>query len=149
MKALTGVLSAVLFAMLPGAGDAAPARNEKVYQAAEANRAGALELLKEIVNIDSGTGDIQGGTKVEAGLRARLVQLGAEVRTEPAEAPELPDNLVAVFHGTGKGKILIVAHVDTVFGPGTAAARPFGMDKERARGPGVGDEKAGVVSALT
>lgn len=139
----------ILIAMLTGGADAASPRNEKVYQAAEANRAGALELLKEIVNIDSGTGDVEGGAKVEAVLRARLIQLGAEVRTEPAEAPGLPDNLVAVLHGTGKGRILIIAHVDTVFGPGTVAARPFSMDSQRAHGPGVGDEKAGVVNAFT
>jgi glutamate carboxypeptidase len=139
----------ILIAMLTGSADAASSRNEKVYQAAEANRAGALELLKEIVNIDSGTGDVEGGTKVEAVLRARLIQLGAEVRTEPAEAPGLPDNLVAVLHGTGKGRILIIAHVDTVFGPGTVAARPFSLDAQRAHGPGVGDEKAGVVNAFT
>ena len=144
----TSVVPATLIAMLIGSANAAAPRNERVYQAAEANRAVALELLKEIVNIDSGTGDVEGGAKVEAVLRARLIQLGAEVRTEPAEAPGLPDNLVAVFHGTGKGKILIIAHIDTVFGPGTAAARPFSMDKERAFGPGVGDEKAGVVNAF-
>jgi len=149
IRVITSLVSAVLIAMLPGGADAASPRNEKVYQAAQANRAGALELLKEIVNIDSGTGDVEGGTKVEAVLRARLTQLGAEVRTEPAEAPGLPDNLVAVLHGTGKGKILIVAHIDTVFGPGTVAARPFSMDQERAHGPGVGDEKAGVVNAFT
>jgi glutamate carboxypeptidase len=149
MRTMTGVLCAVLIAILAGRADGAPPRNEQVYQAAQANRTGALDLLKEIVNIDSGTGDVEGGTKVEAVLRARLVQLGAEVRTEPAEAPGLPDNLVAVLHGTGKGKILIIAHVDTVFGPGTAAARPFSMDQERAHGPGVGDEKAGVVNAFT
>jgi glutamate carboxypeptidase len=148
-RTIAGVLSAVVIAMLPGSADAASSRNEKVYQAAEANRAGVLELLKEIVNIDSGTGDVEGGTKVESVLRARLIQLGAEVRTEPAEAPGLPDNLVAVFRGTGKGKILIIAHIDTVFGPGTAAARPFSMEQERAHGPGVGDEKAGVVNAFT
>ena len=148
IRVITGVVAAVLIALTSGA-DAASPRNEKVYQAAETNRAGALELLKEIVNIDSGTGDVQGGTQVEAVLRARLAQIGAEVRTEPAEAPGLPDNLVAVFHGTGKGKILIIAHVDTVFGPGTAAARPFSMDQARAHGPGVGDEKAGVVNAFT
>src|SRR6202050_2256538 len=134
--------------MLPGGADAASPRNEKVYQAAQANRAGALELLKEIVDIDSGTGDVEGGTKVETVLRARLIQLGAEVHTEPAEVPGFPENLVAVFHGMGKGKILIIAHIDTVFGPGTAAARPFSMDQERAHGPGVGDEKAGVVNAF-
>jgi glutamate carboxypeptidase len=127
----------------------AATRNEKVYQAVETNSSVVLDLLKEIVNIDSGTGDVEGGTKVESVLAARLTQLGAEVRTEPAEAPGLPDNLVAIFHGRGKGRILIIAHVDTVFGPGTAAARPFSMDKDRAHGPGVGDEKAGVVNAFT
>ena len=147
-KKLFAAVSAALLTLAGGA-DAASGRNDKVYQAAEANRAVALDLLKEIVNIDSGTGDVEGGAKVEAVLRARLLQLGAEVRTEPAEAPGLPDNLLAVFHGTGKGKILIIAHVDTVFGPGTAATRPFSMDKERAHGPGVGDEKAGVVNAFT
>jgi glutamate carboxypeptidase len=129
--------------------EAAPHRNDRVYQAAVANRAGALELLKEIVDIDSGTGDAAGGAKVEAALADRLKAIGADVRTEPAEAPGLPDNLVAVFHGTGKGKILIIAHVDTVFGPGTVAGRPFSMNEERGFGPGVGDEKAGVVNAVT
>jgi glutamate carboxypeptidase len=127
----------------------AAARNEKVYQAVEANRSVALDLLKEIVNIDSGTGDVEGGAKVEAVLSARLRQLGAELTTAPAEAAGLPDNLLAVFRGSGKGRILIIAHIDTVFGPGTAAARPFRQDKDRAYGPGVGDEKAGVVSAFT
>ena len=148
-RVMSSIVPAALIGMLSYSANAASPRNEKVYQAAEANRAGALELLKEIVNIDSGTGDVEGGVKVEAVLRTRLTQLGAEVRTEPAEAPGLPDNLVAVFHGTGKGKILIIAHVDTVFGPGTAASRPFSMDQSRAYGPGVGDEKAGVVNAFT
>jgi glutamate carboxypeptidase len=132
----------------PGAG-ASAYRNDSVYRAAEANRADALDLLKEIVNIDSGTGDVAGGTQVETVVAARLKALGAEVRTEPAEAPGLPDNLVAVLHGTGKGRILIIAHIDTVFAPGTVAGRPFSMDAQRAHGPGVGDEKAGVVNAVT
>jgi glutamate carboxypeptidase len=147
-KLAADLASALLLLALIGGAQAAP-RNEKVYQAVEANRGGALDLLKEIVNIDSGTGDIEGGAKVEAVLAARLTQLGAEVRSEPAEVPGLPDNLVAVFHGTGKGRILIIAHVDTVFGPGTVAGRPFSIDKERAHGPGVGDEKAGAVNAFT
>ena len=127
---------------------ASPHRDDKVYRAATAKRAAALDLLKEIVDIDSGTGDVAGGTKVAEVLAARLKVLGAEVRSEPAEAAGLPDNLVAVFHGTGKGRILIIAHMDTVFGPATAAARPFSMDADRAHGPGVGDEKAGVVNAV-
>jgi len=128
---------------------AATHTNQKVYQAVQTNRADTLALLKEIVDIDSGTGDVDGGAKVQAALAPRLIALGADVRTEPAEAAGLPNNLVAVFHGTGKGKILIIAHIDTVFGPGTAAGRPFSVDGDRAHGPGVGDEKAGVVTAIT
>ncbi len=128
---------------------AAGPRNDKLYAAVEASRAGFLDLLAQIVNIDSGTGDVAGGDKVLALLTPRLIALGAEVRREPAEAPGLPDNLVATFHGTGKGRILVIAHVDTVFGPGTVAQRPFRMDTARAYGPGVGDEKAGVVTAIT
>ena len=124
-------------------------RDDSVYRAVQADRAGALDLLREIVNIDSGTGDVAGGTQVETLIAGRLKTLGAEVRTEPAEAPGLPDNLVAVLHGNGKGRILIIAHIDTVFAPGTAAGRPFSMDAQRAHGPGVGDEKAGVVNAVT
>jgi glutamate carboxypeptidase len=148
IQALNVVAMALALAWWTGV-EASPHRNDSVYQAAAANRAGALDLLKEIVNIDSGTGDVAGGAKVDALLAERLRALGADVRTEPAEAPGLPDNLVAVFHGTGKGRILIIAHIDTVFGPGTVAGRPFSMDGERAHGPGVGDEKAGVVNAIT
>ena len=130
------------------AGQAAPRRNDAIYKAAQADRAGTLDLLRDIVNIDSGTGDVAGGDRVLALLAPRLAALGGAVRRETAEAPGLPDNLVAVFHGAGKGRILIIAHVDTVFAPGTAAARPFRIEGTLAHGPGVGDEKAGVATAI-
>jgi glutamate carboxypeptidase len=145
---LPGVVAAVLLVCSAGA-EASPHRNDRVYEAAAANRTGALGLLQQIVDIDSGTGDVAGGAKVEALLADHLKALGADVRTEPAEAPGLPDNLVAVFHGAGKGRILIIAHIDTVFGAGTVAGRPFRIDHERGYGPGVGDEKGGVVNAIT
>ncbi|MDB5739764.1 MAG: hypothetical protein JWP16_804, partial [Alphaproteobacteria bacterium] len=43
--------------VLAGGANAAP-RNEKVYAAVEASKAGALDLLRDLVNIDSGTGDV-------------------------------------------------------------------------------------------
>ncbi|HTV49946.1 MAG TPA: glutamate carboxypeptidase [Steroidobacteraceae bacterium] len=127
----------------------ARARDEPVYRAVEASRAGALELLKRIVDIDSGSGDVAGGEHVEALLIGQLKAAGAEVRSVPSEAAGLAPNVVAVFHGTGKARVLIIAHIDTVFGPGTVAKRPFRIEGNRAYGPGVGDEKAGVVVAVT
>ncbi len=151
MRAIMPVNVAAMTLMLLGmSAQAAPHRNDKVYQAVLANRARALSIFcrKSSMSIPA-PGTSRAGTKIGEVLAERLRALGAEVRNEPAEAAGLPDNLVAVFHGTGKGRILIIAHIDTVFGPGTAAGRPFSMDPQRAHGPGVGDEKAGVANALT
>ena len=145
MKALSG-LCLVLLATAP-VWAAAP-RHDKVHAAVEANRAPSLDLLRDIVNIDSGTGDVAGGKKLNALLEARLKALGAAVRYEAASAPGLPDNMIAEFHGTGKGRILVIAHIDTVFPSGTAAKRPFRIEGTRAHGPGVSDEKGGVVNAI-
>ena len=146
-----GLAAAVSLATL-GAAEAkvgTPARDSKIWAASQAARPAQLELLKTLVNIDSGTGDIEGGRKVAAILAAKLLALGANVETVAAEAPGLPENTVATFKGSGKASILLIGHIDTVFGPGTTAKWAFSMDSERARGPGVGDEKGGVVEALT
>lgn len=148
MRTLLAVLCALSLTAPTAPAAAAPRRNDKVYAAVQANREGFLALWRALVNIDSGTGDVAGGAKATALLAARLKDLGAQTRYEPAEAPGLPDNLVASFHGTGKGRILVIAHVDTVFGPGTVAQRPFSIEGDRAHGPGVGDEKAGAVNAV-
>jgi glutamate carboxypeptidase len=145
---MRNIAVAALYAALVVSPAAATPRNDKVYAAVEANRAGFLDLLGQIVDIDSGTGDVAGGAKITALLADRLKAMGAQTHYEAAEAPGLPDNLVAVFHGSGKGRVLIIAHVDTVFGPGTVAQRPFKIEGDRAHGPGVGDEKAGVVNAV-
>ena len=123
-------------------------KDAKVWAAAEQARPEQLKLLEEIVNIDSGTGDVEGGRKVAAVLIPHLKALGFTVETVAAEAPGLPENIVATLQGTGKGRILIIAHRDTVFDPGTAAKRPFRTDAAKAYGPGVGDEKGGMVEAV-
>jgi len=146
------VAAAIATAALIGAhatSSLAAQRDDAVYRAAEAHRDSALELLKTIVNIDSGSGDIAGGQQIERVLSGLLQTLGAEVRTVPAEVATVAPNLVAVFHGTGKAKVLIIAHIDTVFGPGTVAKRPFRIEGDHAYGPGVSDEKAGVANAIT
>jgi glutamate carboxypeptidase len=121
----------------------------RVWAAVQAAKPAELDLLRQIVDIDSGTGDAAGADKIQAILGARLKALSAVVQTLPAEAPGLGDNQVATFYGVGKGRILIIAHIDTVFGPGTVAQRPFGIADGRAYGPGVSDEKGGVVEAIT
>ena len=127
---------------------AAEARDAALWSATEAARADQLALLRQMVDIDSGTGDVAGGRKVAALLTPQLVAAGMRVEIVPAEAPGLPDNLVARIEGHGRGRILMIGHIDTVFGPGTVAKRPYRTDETRAYGPGVADEKGGVVEGL-
>lgn len=122
--------------------------NAKVLAAAQAARFAQLQLLEQVVNVDSGTGDVEGGRKVAGMLIPRLKALGMTVESVPAEEPGLAENTVATLIGRGKTRILMIGHIDTVFDPGTAQRRPFHTDDKRAYGPGVADEKGGVVEGL-
>jgi glutamate carboxypeptidase len=140
---LTGLLVLAVFSSAYGAGKDAP-----VLAAAQAARPGQLRLLEQVVNIDSGTGDVEGGRKVAGMLVPRLQALGMTIESVPAEETGLAENTVATLSGRGKNRILIIGHIDTVFGPGTVQRRPFRTDDKRAYGPGVADEKGGVVEGV-
>lgn len=141
--AAAGLVILVLFPAAHAAG-----KDARVLAAAQAARASQLQLLEQVVNIDSGTGDAAGGRKVAAVLIARLKGIGMTVESVPAEEAGLPDNTVATLTGRGKTRILMIGHIDTVFGPGTVQRRPYRTDDKRAYGPGVADEKGGVVEGL-
>jgi glutamate carboxypeptidase len=146
---IAGIVALAAAAALAGPGQAAPAkRDDALWRAAAAARTDQLALLQQVVDLDSGTGDVEGGRKVAAFLAPRLQALGMTVEAVPAEAPGLADNLVARLQGKGRGRILLIGHLDTVFGAGTVAKRPFRTDQSRAYGPGVADEKGGVVEGL-
>lgn len=48
----------------------------------------------------------------------------------------------------GAGQLLVLGHLDTVYGPGTLETMPFRVARGRAFGPGVLDMKGGLVIAL-
>jgi glutamate carboxypeptidase len=120
------------------------ANTDPVYQKAQQAQSSFLTTLKTLVNIDSGTGDLQGLTKVENIVIDRLKSIGADVKTI-ATTPSAGRNIIATIKGTGKGKILLLAHTDTVFKAGTAAAQPFKIANGKAYGPGVMDDKGGIL----
>lgn len=65
-----------------------------------------------------------------------------------AVSPAVGDNLVATLKGTGKGSLLLIAHMDTVFARGAVAQRPYVVAGDRGIGPGAGDDKGGDVIAI-
>lgn len=121
--------------------------HQEVLDAAERHEPAFLETLETLVNIDSGTGFVEGLNEVEEVLRARLEALGAEVETHPAEVFG-GNTLVGTLEGSGERRLMLMVHYDTVFGEGVAAERPFRVEDGRAYGPGVGDAKAGLAVIL-
>jgi glutamate carboxypeptidase len=124
---------------------ATPDRN--IHRKAEESRAPALAMLERLVNTDSGTNEQPGIDQVTDLVMAELGKLQVTVETFPA-TPNAGRNVVARLKGKGKGRILLIAHLDTVFAAGTARQRPFRIEAGRARGPGVADDKGGVVVGL-
>ena len=120
---------------------------EEILKLAEAQQPQLLETLEKLVNIDSGTGDEQGLAQVEKILVDRLMALGAEVETEPAETFG-GNSIIGTLKGSGEAKIMLMVHYDTVFTKGEAEKRPFRRDGNRLHGPGVADAKGGAVVML-
>jgi glutamate carboxypeptidase len=142
------LMVAVTACVMLNTATARAAPNAKVLSAAKMCEPKARTLLEQLVQIDAGTSDVAGVTAVGALLRTELENLGARVETVPGTAPGVADNLVATLTGTGKGRILLIAHMDTVFPKGTVAQRPYKVVGDHGIGPGAGDDKAGIVSAV-
>jgi glutamate carboxypeptidase len=115
-----------------------------------------LARIEELVNIDSGSYTAAGVNRVADLCQARFERGGWTVerhRHRPDAdwvGPPLGDLVVGRRAGArpvaeGGRRLLLLAHMDTVFDEGVAAARPFRVRGPRAYGPGVTDDKAGVV----
>ena len=93
-----------------------------------------IELLRELVELESPTGDT-------AAIRDRAAQelrgLGGDVALEG-------ECVRADFAGAG-APLLLLGHLDTVWPRGTIAALPWRLEDGRAYGPGAYDMKGGLV----
>jgi glutamate carboxypeptidase len=118
---------------------------------------GAVARLAQLVNQDSGSFSPAGVNRVADQLERELRSGGWQVERRahhpgPGEAA-LGDALIGrraggLSRGAGGRRLLLLAHMDTVFDDGEAAARPFRTEGGRAYGPGVTDDKAGVVAGI-
>jgi glutamate carboxypeptidase len=111
---------------------------------------GALEAM---VNVDCGSYTPVGVNVIADMCAARFVSNGWEVERRPhragdGDASQLGDLVIGRLRGAGGPNVLLVGHMDTVFDEGTVAERPFRVDGEIARGPGVSDMKGGLLTGF-
>lgn len=105
-----------------------------------------LQLIEQLVNIDSGSYYKKGVDQVGSILKEKYEELGFVVDVK--EEKEFGNNMVIQHKNAKDPKIILVAHMDTVFPEGTVANRPFHIEGSRAYGPGVVDMKASQVELI-
>lgn len=105
-----------------------------------------LQDLAEVVNLDCGSANCEGVTKVANIMKRHFDSIG--FATELVDlGPKAGKGLFATNKpGAEKFDIMFNAHLDTVFPDGTAAARPFKVEDGKVTGPGCADCKAGVIA---
>jgi len=132
-------------------GFAAPASAEltaaerRMSETVEQESERSIALLERLVNRNSGTLNLAGVEAVGAMIRAELEPLGFDVRWIDMRETGRAGHIVATHRGSGQGKkILLIGHLDTVFEP-DSPFQAFSRDGSRAVGPGIGDDKGGLV----
>jgi glutamate carboxypeptidase len=154
----TFVLAATMVgAALAWSAPALAQAQEPVLAAAQKEKAPLLDTLKELVSIESGSRDFEGLDRLADLIAGRLKALGGEVELidvskdmyRMEDTPERVGKVVqATFKGTGTKKILLIAHMDTVYQRGMLAAQPFSIEGNRAFGLGISDDKQGIAVIL-
>lgn len=119
---------------------------KKIAAAVDAHRTEALQLLEQVVNINSGSMNFDGVYKVGQIFKARLDALGFQTRWVDGKSFGRSGHLVAEHIGKGKGKtLLLIGHLDTVFELSSPFQKFNFVNDSTITGPGVGDMKGGDV----
>ncbi|OQC16014.1 MAG: Carboxypeptidase G2 precursor [Alphaproteobacteria bacterium ADurb.Bin100] len=147
MKTPFRILASIA-ALTLAAGTWAQSRDEALFTAATAEQPAVVKTLEKLVNIETGTGNAEGLAAMADLLEAELKTLGFSVSRSKAVGKVVGDNLVGTVQGKGGKKLLLMAHMDTVYVKGTLAKAPFRVDGNRAFGPGIADDKGGIAVIL-
>src|SRR6478672_12013125 len=106
------------------------APSEPAWSLAQKEKPAVIETLRELVSIESGSRDREGLDRISTLIAGRLSALGASVElveagadaTKLFDTPErIGRTVVARFQGTGTKKVMLLAHMDTVYARGTLA----------------------------
>ena len=106
-----------------------------------------MGLLEKFSSIDCGSKNEAGNKMVVKIVETLLEPMG--VKLEYLKAPGLGTHIIGrLTPEKSTGKILLMAHLDTVFGEGETKKHPFRIDGEWAYGLGIADCKGGLLTAI-
>ena len=142
-RSLVAIAAAIAFG---GLAHAAP--DAKMLAAATAAQPEVVDTLKALVLIETGSTDLGGLAKMAALLDDRLKALGFTTERRKAMPGAGADIVIGTLAGTGKKKIMLQAHMDTVYEKGILQTQPLKQDGNKLYGPGIADDKGGIAVIL-
>lgn len=108
-----------------------------------------IALLERMTNQNSGTRNIEGNLAVMEMLRPEFEALGFAVEIIDQSEVDRAGHFFARHEGDPDNKrILLIAHTDTVFEV-DSDFQTFVRDGDRATGPGIYDDKGGIIVILS
>jgi glutamate carboxypeptidase len=147
------LLAAIL---LPGgitmaAGQNLSPEEKAIVSYVQTNEQASNALLQKLVEINSGTHNLEGVRAVGQVLMPEFRQLGFSVRWVPMDEVHRAGTLVAEHSCPAPGqcgkRMLLIGHMDTVFDK-DSPFQTYTVDGHIATGPGVNDMKGGLVDML-
>lgn len=149
MKLSVKLLASVgLFSLTLASSSALAAADEKLRAAAEQAQPAVIESLHDMVLIESGSSDVEGLKKMADYTEARLNALGARTERRKTTKGAGADMVIGTFEGSGSKKLMLIAHMDTVYEHGILDTQPYKVDGNRIYGPGIADDKGGIAVIL-
>lgn len=129
---------------------------QELIKVAESQKQPFLNTLKNLVNIESSSRDIEGLNIIAKQVAQQLKNTGAQVEIitnhDIYRMDDTPEQVGPVVKATLKGKgqtnIMLIAHMDTVYPKGSLAKQPFRIEGDKAYGLGIIDDKQGVASII-
>ena len=122
-------------------------QQQRLIALVNASEPESLALLEQLVNINSGTLNIEGVRQVAKVLEPRFEAIGFHCRMIPMDEVHRAGHLICERSGTQGKRVLLIGHMDTVF----ELASPFQKfvrNGDTATGPGTDDMKGGLVIIL-
>lgn len=122
---------------------------KKIIEAVNTNMPQTFSLLEQLVNINSGSMNVAGVHQSGELVRVQLDKLG--FNTQWMIMPDSVKNaghLIATIKGKKGKKLLLLAHLDTVFEPDMPSNPYRVIDDSTATGQGILDDKGGVTVIL-
>ncbi|WP_431288134.1 glutamate carboxypeptidase [Roseateles chitinivorans] len=122
-----------------------------------------MKTLQQLVEIESGSSDRQGLDRIAGVIAQRLRELGGQVQlidpdktiaSPTSDAGDGPAKVGQIVQASFKGgnangkRLMLIAHMDTVYQRGGLKQQPFRIDGNHAYGLGIADDKQGVATIL-